>query len=217
MSTRREQCIGGGSISLGLDENGSPVIFEYKRALGESVINQGLFYLDWLLDHKAEFESLVSRRWGLDASVDWSSPRLICVAGEFTRYDEYAIRQINRNIELVRYRDFGADLLAIERVSEVSGVSIAGESSVDSSGAFGTRAASVAKYKKFGELLEQAGPDPALFDRLDTLSTTLGDDVVRNERAYYVAYRRLRNFACVEVRPNVNKLLVYLNLAPEQR
>jgi RecB family endonuclease NucS len=46
--------------TLGIDENGSPVIIEYKRALNENVINQGLFYLDWLLDHKAEFELLVA-------------------------------------------------------------------------------------------------------------------------------------------------------------
>jgi RecB family endonuclease NucS len=37
--------------SLGLDENGCPVIIESKRKLNENVINQGLFYLDWLLDH----------------------------------------------------------------------------------------------------------------------------------------------------------------------
>lgn len=38
--------------SIGIDENNSPVIFEYKRSTSENVINQGLFYLDWLLDHK---------------------------------------------------------------------------------------------------------------------------------------------------------------------
>lgn len=37
--------------SLGLDENNCPVIIEYKRSKNENVINQGLFYLDWLLDH----------------------------------------------------------------------------------------------------------------------------------------------------------------------
>ena len=38
--------------TLGIDENNSPVIIEYKRSINENVINQGLFYLDWLLDHK---------------------------------------------------------------------------------------------------------------------------------------------------------------------
>jgi RecB family endonuclease NucS len=38
---------GGRIDTLGLDEDGSPVIIEYKRAVNETVINQGLFYLDW--------------------------------------------------------------------------------------------------------------------------------------------------------------------------
>ena len=49
---------GGRIDSLGVDENNCPVIFEYKRSSNENVINQGLFYLDWLLDHKADFELL---------------------------------------------------------------------------------------------------------------------------------------------------------------
>ncbi|WP_372898388.1 endonuclease NucS domain-containing protein [Salipaludibacillus agaradhaerens] len=44
--------------TLGIDENNSPVIIEYKRSINENVINQGLFYLDWLLDHKAKLQSV---------------------------------------------------------------------------------------------------------------------------------------------------------------
>lgn len=47
---------GGRTDGLGIDENGSPVIIEYKRASNENIINQGLFYLDWLMDHKRDFE-----------------------------------------------------------------------------------------------------------------------------------------------------------------
>jgi RecB family endonuclease NucS len=38
---------GGRIDTLGIDENGCPVIIEYKRALNENVINQGLFYPDF--------------------------------------------------------------------------------------------------------------------------------------------------------------------------
>ncbi|WP_373181245.1 hypothetical protein [Clostridium butyricum] len=60
--------------SLGIDENNCPVIFEYKRASNENVINYGLFYLDWLLDHKADFELLVMKTLGKEYSdkLDWS-------------------------------------------------------------------------------------------------------------------------------------------------
>src|SRR5213082_2666351 len=80
---------GGRIDTLGIDENGSPVIIEYKRALNENVINQGLFYLDWLMDHRAEFEMLVIEKLGAKVveEVDWESPRLMCIAGGFTRYD----------------------------------------------------------------------------------------------------------------------------------
>ena len=40
--------------TLGIDENNCPVILEYKRSVGENVINQGLFYLNWLMDHQGE-------------------------------------------------------------------------------------------------------------------------------------------------------------------
>lgn len=47
---------GGRIDTLGLDENGCPVILEFKRASNENVINQGLFYLDWLMDHRKDFQ-----------------------------------------------------------------------------------------------------------------------------------------------------------------
>ena len=81
--------------TLGLDENNSPVIIEYKRSRKENVINQGLFYLDWLMDHKATFEKEVRKELGQEKvkNIDWSSPRLLCIAGDFNRYDEHAVKK----------------------------------------------------------------------------------------------------------------------------
>ena len=98
------------------------MIIEYKRSINENVINQGLFYLDWLMDHKAEFKLLVMEKLDnkVAANIEWSSPRLLCIAGDFTRYDEHAVQQINRNIELIRYLKFGDDLLLLELVNVTS-------------------------------------------------------------------------------------------------
>ncbi|MFF9853305.1 PDDEXK family nuclease [Streptomyces litmocidini] len=95
---------GGRIDSLGLDENGSPVIVEYKRATDPGVLSQGLFYVAWLMDHREEFEALVRERLGLAAAAGilWSTPRLICVAGGFTRYDLHAVREHRRSIDLGR-------------------------------------------------------------------------------------------------------------------
>ena len=96
---------GGRMDSIGIDENHCPVIFEYKRSMKDNVINQGLFYLNWLLDHKDSFKVLVIEKLGLKAAedIDWTMPRVVCIAGDFTKYDESAIKQMNRNISSIRY------------------------------------------------------------------------------------------------------------------
>jgi hypothetical protein len=31
------------------------------------------------------------------SKIDWTGPRLLCIAGDFTKYDEYAVMQIPRS------------------------------------------------------------------------------------------------------------------------
>jgi RecB family endonuclease NucS len=50
---------GGRIDSLGIDENGAPVVVEYKRGTDAGVIHQGLYYMAWLMDHKDAFRHLV--------------------------------------------------------------------------------------------------------------------------------------------------------------
>jgi predicted transport protein len=202
---------GGRIDSLGLDENGSLVIFEYKRSVNENVINQGLFYLDWLLDHRAEFELLVMKKFGHEVSeqIDWSSPRLVCVASDFTRYDEHAIAQINRSIELVRYRDYDGAFLTLDLMASTSAAATSAEGQ-DSSGR------EPASERTVVQLHERAPEDlRGLYDALDAYLLALGDDVTKTVRKNYYAYRRIKNFACVEIHPQTRKLLVYLKADPK--
>lgn len=102
------------------------MIIEYKRATNENVINQGLFYLDWLMDHKAEFKLLVLEQLGKESAdaIEWSTPRLLCIASDFTKYDSHAVQQMNRNIELIRYRYYGTDLLLFDLVNATTAAPI---------------------------------------------------------------------------------------------
>ncbi|MEW2013878.1 MULTISPECIES: DUF5655 domain-containing protein [Microbacterium] len=201
---------GGRIDSLGIDENNSPVIFEYKRATNENVINQGLFYLNWLVDHRAEFTLLVMKELGPDVAdaIDWRAPRLVCVASGYTRYDEHAVEQINRSIDLVTYRDFGGELFALELVHA---------SRVEPQSANDAPNATRGHSKTVTDLLAQASPElSALYEQLDAFLTALGDDVSKKATKQYFAYRRLKNFACVEVHPQSRNLLVYLKVNPDE-
>lgn len=201
--------------SLGLDENGCPVIVEYKRHSNENVINQGLFYLDWLLDHQAEFRWLVMERLGKEVAdaIDWTGTRLLCIAADFTRYDQHAVQQIPRNIELIRYKLFGDDLLLLELVNAVSVNDATAGKAEASSTASGTPR-SVGRDKTAEEQLAQAQPGiRQLYDSLASYLNALGDDVQEKHLKLYTAFRRLKNFACVI--PYRDKLLVMLKLDPD--
>ena len=73
---------GGRMDSIGIDENHCPVIFEYKRSMKDNVINQGLFYLNWLLDHKDSFKVLAI---GLHKEEKWLLSDLWPMPGPSTR------------------------------------------------------------------------------------------------------------------------------------
>ncbi|KPI02833.1 protein of unknown function DUF91 [Actinobacteria bacterium OK074] len=199
-----EYCVDGGRIdSLGLDENNAPVVVEYKRGTDAGVINQGLFYLAWLMDHRAEFEHLVRDRLGVTAAsqVLWSGPRLICVAGGFTRYDVHAVREHRRSIDLVRHQLFGNDLLGLETVASVNG---------------GMQVARRVRRQSVAQAPAdvQSAAMAELAGAVDEVLLGLGDGVNRVDHKTYRAYQRLRNFACL-CPPQRSKLLVYLKVDPK--
>jgi predicted transport protein len=192
--------------SLGLDENGCPVIIEYKRHSNENVINQGLFYLDWLLDHKADFQLLVMKKLGKEEAekIEWSGTRLLCIAADFTRYDEHAVAQINRNIELIRYKLFGDDLLLFELVNGASAGSTQVVSEVDEPPLVAkperVLAASTLSMKTHADQIATASPELlALFEQTRSFILAQGDDIIEKPLKLYVAFRRLKNFVCMSL------------------
>lgn len=200
-------CVDGGRIdSLGIDENGAPVIVEYKRGTDAGVINQGLYYLSWLTRHRSAFDSLVRDRLGVPtaAQVLWSAPRLICVAGDFSRFDAHAVREHRRSIDLVRYRYYGSDHVSLETVVSVTG----------KSGAANRRTRRHAHMDAPQALQRQTGAMAELAVAADETLRGLGDGITRVQRKQYAAYQRLRNFACV-IPPQQTKLLVYLKADPK--
>ena len=215
---------GGRIDSLGLDENHCPVILEYKRSVGENVINQGLFYLDWLMDHQAEFKLLVMDKLGKPAAdaIDWSAPRLVCIAADFTKYDGHAVQQINRNIELMRYRRFGEELLLLElaNASSASSKSLpakAGKAATQSAVTAMTNptATKTGGDKPYAEVVQTLSKTLAdVLTSLEDHLLSLGDDVQRKELKLYAAFKRMKNFATVV--PQKNRLLLYLHLPPQE-
>jgi predicted transport protein len=58
-----------------------------------------------------------------------------------------------------------------------------------------------------GEMLDR-------FQVLRSFLMALGDDVQETVLQFYVAFKRIKNFACVEARPSLGKILVYVKVDP---
>ena len=194
--------------SIGIDENNCPVIFEYKRSVNENVINQGLFYLDWLLDHKADFKLLVMEELGVEKAeqIDWSMPCVICIANDFTKFDEHAVNQMQRNIKLVKYRKYGDELIAFEFLNAPQVQPISEEPAVPIKKSRGD--------KSFRQRLEETSEQLRnLYFSIHDYILSQGDDIAENQLKLYVAFKKVKNIICVEVYQSY--ILLHLRLNPD--
>ncbi len=194
--------------SIGLDENFSPVIFEYKRSTNENVINQGLFYLDWLLDHKADFKLLVIEKYGMEIAekIDWSVPCVICVASDFTRYDIHAVNQMQRNIKLVKYKKYSDELILFEHINKpVANAQV--DITTSNTGSNSQQKSHLEKLSTLSSKMK------ILYDSVCDYIASLGDDLVTNQLKMYLAYKKVQNVFCVEVYQK--QILVRVKLDPD--
>lgn len=197
--------------SLGIDQNSCPVILEYKKHESENVITQGLYYLDWLLDHRGDFEALVRKILGDSIRVDWTSPRLVLIAEGFNKFDVHAISKIPHRIELKIYRWYDGGFLQLEDYHGASPTthhlqtrkqSLLGMGKAIFNLEHHLRGKPASIQNHFSELREQILLLP-------------GSESIREQVAkQYIAYKTTKNFCEVEVQKS--KLKIYLDINKEE-
>ena len=204
--------------TLALSEDCNPVIIEYKKVESSELINQSLFYLYWIRDHRGDFEIAARQTLGTDAEVDWSDIRVICIAPNFKKYDIHAVQVMGANIELWKYRLFENETLYLEEVFQQT---VSASPTLSSDGknpvmvAAGKKAAltrATATYT-FEEHLE-GKPEHVKRLVLAVQEYIMDLDTAFEEapKKHYIAYRISQNIACVEVQKR--RLLIYLKLDP---
>jgi predicted transport protein len=98
-------------------------------------------------------------------------------------------------------------LLLLELVNATTGEPVNGDAEADGKNQV---------YKTFVEYLAQS--PPALKDRYETLRAfieALGDDIQSKQLRNYIAFRRLKNFACVEIKPQAEQILLHVSIDPK--
>lgn len=195
--------------SLALSEDNNPVIIEYKKVESAELLNQGLYYLDWILDHRGDFELAVARALGDGISIDWSHVRVICVAPSYSKFSLNAVKQIGGGIELWQYHRYSSGFLELEEVfrtsDQRSSRAIQAKKSV-------TRVPD-AEYS-YEAHAAKANPElgPIASDLRDYL-LGLNPSIAEVPVKFYVAYKLAKNVACVEFQRKRIAVFVKLDLS----
>ena len=92
--------------TLAITEDGNPCVIEYKHKKEDTILNQIVFYYDWLMQRptKFEFERIVKENKNtVNLNVDWTKIRLICIAKEYSNWDISLIKHLDTEIECWSY------------------------------------------------------------------------------------------------------------------
>ncbi|MGZ9224895.1 MAG: DUF5655 domain-containing protein [Anaerolineales bacterium] len=200
--------------SLGVDQDGTPVIVEYKKSGKENVINQGLFYLDWLVDHKGDFTLVAQEVLGKDIELDWSSPRLILVAESFSEYDKYAVNRIGANIQLWTYRRYGVDFLFLDSIFATINQKAPKKEKPTVTEIVSDNAEIIEEiiYSLDDHLKGKSEDVKILFEAIKEriFALNVDNDILEKPNKIYVSYKHGKNFC--EVRPQSKEIKIWLDI-----
>ena len=204
---------GGRIDTLGIDKNGSPCILEYKKNQNDNVINQRLSYLRWLLDHKADFEILCQDKKA-DIEIDWDSPRVICIAESYNKFDLDTADILPINIELLRYRIYDENILYIEPENyQKVRISTSGIVKKSKQGK-GKQERLQKTYAVEDHLADINKETLVLFQNLREKILSLDQNIAEQAKSKYIAYKTSTNFADVVVKQY--GLKIFLNVKSGQ-
>ena len=209
LATEYSISFGGRIDTLGIDKTGSPVIIEYKRNQNDNVINQGLSYLRWLLDHKADFE-ILCRNKNIKMDIDWDSPRVICVAESYNKFDLDTVEILPMKIELLRYRVYEDNILMVESESQRT-VKISTSKIFEKGKKEKEIGIKLQKDYKVESHLGQASKEiKDLFLSLKEKIMSLDNSIIEEAKAKYIAYKLTTNFVDIVIQKNAIK--AFLNV-----
>lgn len=208
--------------TLALSEENNPVIIEYKKVESSELVTQSLFYLNWIYDHKGDFEIAVQSALGNTVKVDWSDVRVICIAPNYRKYDLHAVQVMGANIELWSYRLFENSTLYFEQVygknNLTAGAAVTGESGgknpiMVEAGKKAARTRATGSYTFKEHLEDKPEKIKDLAIRIQEYITGLDPAMMENPKKFYVGYKTSQNIACMELR--TQKIILYIKLKPE--
>ena len=206
--------------TLALSEENNPVIIEYKVVESSDLINQSLFYLSWINDHKGDFKVAAEAKLGKKVEIDWSEIRVICIAPGYRKYDLHAVKMMGTDIELWEYRVFEDGVLMLEEVfrkttayaEAVKPLKNGKNPVMVAAGKKAAKAKFTGVYKVEEHLKKGTPKINAIAEKIREQILEISDSIEEVPKKLYIAYKVAKNFLCMEIQKK--KIYLFLKLNP---
>lgn len=187
--------------TIGIDYDGNPVIIEYKLDKNQAVLSQSLFYMDWLVNHRGDFEVAAKNKLGNDLKIVWDNPKMIIFAQDYNKYDKYAVNRIEYDIYLYKYVYYKTGELYLENINVQENRKYYVQSQANDKDSVSN------KYQRkdydFEYHLNKGNDNTqALLTDLNEFIVNISDQIEVRYPQNYIGYRTTRNFAEVQVQKN---------------
>jgi len=185
---------GGRIDSLAIDKTNRPVIIEYKFDRSSTVLLQGLYYMDWLVDNQAEFEKLVKKKLKKEVPINWKSGiRLILIAKTFEVWDKFAVNRIIEEVELYEYTFYESNELKLDKVTLPKDFKSKPKTSITKITGFTVED----QLKKI-----HSKRIKALVNELREEIKLISDNIEERATYYHISYKSSLNFAAIYTQKN---------------
>lgn len=188
------------------------VIIEYKRQQNSSVVDQGISYLNLMLEYKADFivEYNEKQKAPLKRNdVDWSQSKVIFVSPTFNDFQIQATNFKDLPIELWEVNRFDNDIITLNIINKSKSAPNIKAVSIEKNEEFSTLK-EIKVYQESDHLADKTDFIQELYEDFKQGILNLDPDIEINTRKLYIAFKKDRNIA--DIRIQQKNLKIWINL-----
>ena len=195
------------------EESKSFVIIEYKRNQNYSVVDQGVSYLNLMLEYKADFivEYNETQKENLKRSdVDWSQSKIIFVSPSFTDFQKQSSNFKDLAIELWEVKQFENDIVVINPIKKSKSAPSIKQIQKSDNSEISKVAKEIRAYTEEEHLAGKSDDIIELYESYKQAILNLSSDMEVETKKMYISFKKRKNI--VDIRIQQKNLIFWLNL-----
>lgn len=188
------------------------VIIEYKRQQNSSVVDQGISYLNLMLEYKADFIVEYNEKQKVPLKrndVDWSQSKVIFVSPAFNDFQIQATNFKDLPIELWEVNRFDNDIITLNIINKSKSAPNIKAVSNEKREEFSILK-EIKVYQESDHLADKTDFIQELYEDFKQGILNLDPDIEINTRKLYIAFKKDRNIA--DIRIQQKNLKIWINL-----